>query len=96
MASTDPSAAPRKKKMVKRKPARQQVWLHPPGPRRSSIDERLEQVEVGQIKMKAPEQTGQTFNVWYGKWVSTTSTQRRGRLTWERQAGGDKYDSYGV
>ena len=23
-----------------------------------------------QIEKKAPEQTGQTFNVWYGKWVS--------------------------
>ncbi|KAL8276608.1 hypothetical protein RQP46_010957 [Phenoliferia psychrophenolica] len=40
----------RKKKMVRRKPARKQV-------------------EVGQIEKKAPEQTGQTFNVWYHKWA---------------------------
>ncbi|GAA5933520.1 hypothetical protein JCM1841_006341, partial [Sporobolomyces salmonicolor] len=49
-AASNAVAAPPKKKMVKRKPARKQV-------------------EQGQVEKKQPEQTGQTYNVWYHKWA---------------------------
>ncbi|KAK4704339.1 hypothetical protein P7C70_g1874, partial [Phenoliferia sp. Uapishka_3] len=81
------SSAPvvRKKKMVRRKPARKQQpgdKLTPALISQAPADDfcfHCSQVEVGQIEKKMPEQSGQTFNVWYHKW-----------------AGGDKYDSYNV
>ncbi|KAI5477109.1 pre-mRNA splicing factor CWC2 [Pseudohyphozyma bogoriensis] len=54
-ATSSEVAAPRKKKMVKRKPARKQVGLA--------------FVEVGQVEKRQPEQTGSTWNVWYHKWA---------------------------
>lgn len=70
----------KRKKMVRRKPARKQVrsirarFDRPADAGRPvghCTDWTRSQVEVGQIEKKAPEQTGQTFNVWYHKWVRT-------------------------
>lgn len=69
---------PPKKRMVKRRPARKQV-----SPRVSpSLTRSLRnshsstpwaQVEHGQIEKREPQQTGQTYNMWYHKWVSSRS-----------------------
>ncbi len=63
---------PRKKKMVKRKPARKQVSLKPPTSprliprppnRRLTVCAPTVQVEVGEVVKKQPEQTGQVSNL---------------------------------
>ncbi|CEQ41855.1 SPOSA6832_03601, partial [Sporobolomyces salmonicolor] len=63
-AASNAVAAPPKKKMVKRKPARKQAPLTP-----QPASPRHPQVEQGQVEKKQPEQTGQTYNVWYHKWA---------------------------
>lgn len=64
---------PPKKRMVKRKPARKQVSPSVPLLSHSlphSLTLVRPQVEHGQIEKREPQQTGQTYNMWYHKWVS--------------------------
>jgi len=72
----DAPAPPPKKRMVKRKPARKQVRspgslpaLPRPRPARTDATRARTQVEEGQIEPRVVEQTGQTYNLWYHKWV---------------------------
>jgi len=68
----------------------------PPRPIKKMIKRKpaRKQVEQGQVEKKQPEQTGQTYNSWYHKWVTFHSSlspslsvliKVNGYIGWRRQ-----------